>query len=215
MLQHGHLTAAQPIISGIRSLARSDLSVLLEKRPKVELKTLRDTHHRIARALAAGLPVTTVAALCGMSLNRVSILKADPAFMELIAHYRGQITADHFEALDTVTEYLGSVRTKSLAMLEDKIDAASDAGEFLPTRDLVSMAELGLDRTGYGKVNKNVNVNIDFAANLEAARRRSAQARPMSVIEASAVPIAPRPQSVAEEETSTHSPRRPPIARRL
>jgi hypothetical protein len=176
-LQRGHLQAAQPQISGIRSLARTDLSVLLEKRPQQSLKGLRDNHHRIARAIASGLPDVTTSALCGISCARISVLKGDPAFKDLVAHYRGVITADHFEALDTVNEYLGSVRTKALAMLEDKIDATAEANEFLPTRDLVSIAELGLDRTGYGKVNKNLNVNVDFAAQLESARRRSAGAR--------------------------------------
>lgn len=176
-LQRGHLRAQVPEISGIRSLARTDLSALLEKRPKATLVQLRDNHHRIARALAAGLPPTTVSALCGISINRVCVLKDDPAFAELVAHYRAVVTADHFEQLDVVNEYLGSVRTKALAMLEDKIDDTADKGEFLPTRDLVAISELGLDRTGYGKVNKNVNVNVDFAAQLESARRRSASAR--------------------------------------
>jgi hypothetical protein len=33
------------------------------------------------------------------------------------------------------------------------------------------------DRTGHGKVQTNMNVNVDFASKLEAARRRSAGAR--------------------------------------
>jgi hypothetical protein len=51
------------------------------------------------------------------------------------------------------------------------------------------MAELSLDRTGYGKVNKNVNINVDFAAQLEAAINRSSRAR---AIEAPASPLAPQ-----------------------
>ena len=83
VLQRGKLTAATPEVSGIRVLARADLSVLLEKRPKTELKSLTDKHHRIARACAAGLSNVDVAAICGITATRVSMLKQDPAFTEL------------------------------------------------------------------------------------------------------------------------------------
>jgi hypothetical protein len=89
-------------------------------------------------------------------------------------------------------------------MIEDKIDAAAEANEFLPSRDLATFAELGLDRTGYGKVNKNVNVNVDFAAALEKARSRSANARP---IEAQAIPPGRKLQSPVE---GTQAPPREP-----
>lgn len=179
-LSRGRRQSTTMQVGPIRELARSDLALLNETRPKPQLQSLRDNHHRVARALASGLMNTQVAALCGLTVSRVSQLLADPAFNELVAHYRALITADWTEAQDTVTEFLGSVRTKSLAMLEDKLCAAADNNEFLPTRELVAMAELGLDRTGYGKVNKNINVNVDFAAQLEAARNRSSRARDIS-----------------------------------
>lgn len=167
-------------ITDIRSVVRADLALLAETRPPVRLASLRDNHHRIARAVASGMSNIDIAATCGISVNRVSILKQDPAFTDLVAHYRAMITADWVEAADPVIEFLGSVRTKSLAMLEDKLVAAEENNEFLPTRELVAMAELGLDRTGYGKVNKNINVNVDFAAQLEAARTRSSRARELN-----------------------------------
>jgi hypothetical protein len=176
-LRPGRQTTEKPALGEIRSLAREDLALLAETRPKTQLQSLRDKHHRIARAVASGMSNGEIASVCGISYNRVSILNQDPAFAELVAHYRALVTADWIEAADPVIDFLGSVRTKSLAMLEDKLVAAEEQGEFLPTRELVSMAELGLDRTGYGKVNKNVNINVDFAAQLEAARNRSRTAR--------------------------------------
>lgn len=176
-LRPGRRQTVEFELGEVRELVRSDLALLNETRPVKTLDSLRDNHHRIARAVASGIPNTQVAILCGISVNRVSMLKQDPAFIDLVAHYRGMLTAEWTESIDTVTEFLGSVRTKSLAMLEDKLCAAADNNEFLPTRELVAMAELGLDRTGYGKVNKNINVNVDFAAQLEAARNRSSRAR--------------------------------------
>jgi hypothetical protein len=155
----------------------------------------------VARGVAAGLPLKEVAELCGRSYASVKSLQQDPAFKELVAHYRGLITAEYIRTADPVIEYMQANALKAQAMLSDKLDAASEANEFLPTRDLLGIAELGLDRTGYGKVNKNVNVNVDFAASLEAARKRSASIREPRQIEASShapqsspadVPIASR-----------------------
>src|ERR1700735_5036318 len=134
-LQHGKKAIpCNPQVDDLRLLKREDLHLLTEARPMRPLDSLRDNHHRIARAVASGIPNGEVAALCGISYNRVSSLKQDPAFNELVAHYRGLITAEWVNGSDTVVEFLGSVRTKSLAMLEDKLCAAADNNEFLPTR---------------------------------------------------------------------------------
>ncbi len=180
VLQRGRLTVATPEISGIRVLARADLSVLLEKRPPTHLKSLTDKHHRIARAVAAGLSNADVAAICGITANRVGILKVDPTFNELCAHYRGLVTADYIHSTDSYLEVLLANKLKAEVMLGDKLDAAIDGDEVLPTRDLMAISRDAADRTGHGKVQTNMNVNVDFAAKLEAARRRSAGARTVS-----------------------------------
>jgi hypothetical protein len=198
----GRQQTQHPEVSDLRVLTRADLAHLMEKRAPTTLQVLRDTHHRIARAVAAGLNLKEVAEVTGRSYASVKILQQDPAFIELVAHYRGMITAEFVREADPVISYLRDNALKAQAMLSDKLDAAEAANEFLPTRDLLGIAELGLDRTGYGKVNKNVNVNVDFAASLEAARRRSASVRP---IEASAL----RPQS---PPTATPPPSRQLVA---
>lgn len=192
-LQRGHSSIAPvPEISDIRPISRTDLSHLTEKRQPQALQSLRDNHHRIARAIAGGLSNADVAATCGISISRVSILRADPSFAELISHYRSILTAEWAQA-DTVIEFMRGNALKAQAMLSDKLDDAAEKNEFLPTRDLVAISELGLDRTGYGKVNKNVNINVDFAARLEAARLRSDRAREVRQIEAQpSPPLAPQ-----------------------
>jgi hypothetical protein len=179
-LQRGRLTAATPEISGIRVLARADLSVLLEKRPPTQLKSLSDKHHRIARAVAAGLSNVDAAAICGITATRVGMLKADPAFIELCAHYRGLVTADYLRQTDSYLEVMLANKLKAEVLLGDKLDAAIDGDETLPTRDLMAISRDAADRTGHGKVQTNMNVNVDFAAKLEAARRRSQNARTVS-----------------------------------
>lgn len=204
VLQRGHRVARQtPEVSDIRELSRTDLSVLAAPRPKNIVQSLSDAHHRVARAVAAGLSNAEVAEITGRSINGISMLRQDPAFRELVAHKRAMIDAEFAAAADPVVELLSSVRTKALAMIEDKIVDAMDKQEFLPSRDLATFAELGLDRTGYGKVNKNVNVNVDFAAALEKARARSTAARTIE---------APRSQPQSPPSAESPLPSRPVVA---
>lgn len=206
-LQRGPRAKASPIeITNLRELTRGDLTVLAQPRPKDGIKALRDNHHRVARALASGMTNIDVALTCGISVGRVHTLKVDPAVQELIAHYRSMLTVEWLKEADPVIDFLRSNSLKAAAMISDKLDAAAEADEFLPTRDLLGIAELGFDRTGYGKVNKNLNVNVDFAANLEAARKRTAAARGPRQIEASAL----RPQS--SQGDTLASPRERPVA---
>lgn len=182
-LQPGRKAIAEPIeIGEIRPLSRSDLAVLAEPRPANALQNLRDNHHRIARAIASGMSNGEVAEFCGISYNRVNILRNDPAMTDLIAHYRSIITAEWATTADPVIGFLRSNALKAQAMISDKLDSAAENNEFLPTRDLLGIAEIGLDRTGYGKERKNVNVNMDFAAMLEKARARSANVDSARVI---------------------------------
>lgn len=213
-LQRGKITIAQtPEVSDIREVTRADLAHLTVKREPTQIQTLRDNHHRIARAVASGLGNADVAAACGISVNRVSTLKSDPAFADLVAHYRAMVATEWAQE-DTVIAMLRTNAAKAQAMLSDKLDEAAEKGEYLPTRDLLGIAELGLDRSGYGKVNKNVNVNVDFAANLEAARKRSREARTTIDGEAFVTePVNPRRQGPAS--TIAPSPSSMPGLRRF
>lgn len=194
-LQRGRVPIQQPVtITDIRPLTRADLTHLTVKREPKTLATLRDNHHRIARAVAGGLSNADVATTCGVSITRVSTLRSDPSFIELVAHYRALITESWVATADPVTEFMRANSLKAQAMISDKLDEAAEKNEFLPTRDLLGIAEFGADRTGYGKVNKNLNINVDFAAKLEEARTRSARAPAARTIEGQSQP-APGPRS--------------------
>lgn len=53
---------------------------------------LRGIHHEIAQLLAQGLSETEVSAITSYSLSRISILKRDPSFKDLVAFYQKQKT---------------------------------------------------------------------------------------------------------------------------
>jgi hypothetical protein len=183
-MRRGHNSGFDPIpeITDIREVTRADLAHLTVKRGATVVQTLRDNHHRIARAVASGMSNADVAATCGVTISRVNSLRGDPAFVELVAHYRAILTTEWAQA-DTVIEFMRTNALKAQAMISDKLDDAAERNDFLPTRDLLGIAELGLDSTGYGKVNKNINVNVDFAAKLEAARSRASRAPTLRILE--------------------------------
>lgn len=202
-LRRGNLTEQTPEITDIREVTRADLTHLQAPRPQNHLASLRDSHHRIARAIAAGMSNAQVAETCGISYNRVSILKGDPSFIELVAHYRTLITEDWRETADPVNEYMRSNALKAEQLISDRLDRAMEEDETIPLSQLVQVTSDRYDRLGYSKVTKSVNLNVDFAANLEAARRRSAPAREIKTIEASPTL---QPQSAP---TAASSPVRP------
>lgn len=178
-LQRGkQLTPIKPKLGPIRSLAREDLTLLTERRePGAIITKLRDPHHRLARAVAAGLKHVEISSLLGVSANRISMLLKDPAFNDLVSKYRGQVDEAFIRQQDAFMETATSNMLKAENMIAEKLEAAEETGEFLPTRDLLAISRDAADRFGYGKKNTTLNVNADFAAILEAARRRSDAAR--------------------------------------
>lgn len=142
-------------------------------KPRKVVEVLRDRHHRIARLLATGIRPGRVAEMCGYTIGRISVLQADPAFQELLNLYRKNVQEHFKEAADPFIEVLISNKMKAEFLLADKLDEAIENNESLPTRDLIAISRDAADRTGYGKKQTNVNVNVDFAAQLEKTIQRS------------------------------------------
>lgn len=161
-------------ILGIRELTRDDLALLRDKRQPHIVQRLRDPHHLLARLISAGLGLQAAANRAGYSYNRASqLVNNDPAFKELLAQYRKDVHAQFLESVDEYAQLATGNMLKAERMLADKLEDADDAGESLPTRDLIAISRDAADRFGYGKKATNVNVNVDFAAQLERTIARS------------------------------------------
>ena len=157
-----------------RPLTEADLPALREKAaPLARLQTLRDSHHRVARLMASGLTNVQIAASCGHSLPSISRYRADPAMQELVAHYRSLVTSDWLSAEEEFTALALSNMVKTERMIADKLDEADETGDLPSFRDLVSIGSDRMDRFGYGKKSSTTNVNVNYAAELEAAIARS------------------------------------------
>jgi hypothetical protein len=169
MLHRGRIARDREILE-VRELGREDLEVLRPQRPPPTISRFRDSHHRVARLLAFGMSITQVAEATGYSMTRICVLKAVPAFQQLIADYRTTVVNDEFRKLcKDYNELVAEDQLKAERMIADRLDLADEEGEPLPLRDLLSISR----RQDKGT---NIQVNIgDFATQLDRAKRASAK----------------------------------------
>ena len=180
-------------------LTRSDLETLRLPRARTQAQRFREAHHRIAQLLAKGLSQMDVARVVGYSVTRISQLEADPSFQQLIAVYRERENERTDEIIDPVKELAEHLTMRYLRAAADNLDRAEDEGELIPLKTAIMGAGDLMDRFGYGKRQMNVNVNVDFAAQLEKARARSSKVIDMTVRKGGS--SAPSPAPEASQQT--------------
>jgi hypothetical protein len=165
--------ASSPRILNVRPLVEADLEALRQPSAGARLQNIRDSHHKICRLMASGLKLWEVAQRTGFSVARLSVLSKDPSIIELVAHYRNLITEDWRDEMDSIIEDDLATARMTSRMIRDKVEAADAGEEEIPLKTLLALGADAKDRHGYGKKTHQTNVNIDFAANLEAAIARS------------------------------------------
>jgi hypothetical protein len=153
-----------------RELTGADVALLgTEKgvKPKAVVR-LRERHHALARNIASGMREADAAAVSGYDLSRVSILKGDPAFQELIAFYKEDVD----KAYANLHETLAGMSLDAALIIRDRME---EEPEKLKTDQLLEITKMGADRTGHGpKSTVDTNINVNLANRLEEARKRIA-----------------------------------------
>lgn len=158
----------------LRELDAPDLALLGSERgvhaPAV--KQLRDRHHALARALAQGISESECSAITGYSSSRISILKADSSFRELVAHYR-EVKGSAFADFQ---ERAAAVSIEALNIIADRLE---DEPEAVTTGQALEIVKTLADRTGHAPVSRiqQTNINVDLGGRLAAARQRLETAR--------------------------------------
>jgi hypothetical protein len=153
----------------------------------------------MAQLFACGLRPKEVAELTGYSLARVSVLRSNPAFEDLVDQKRG---LDEDEIRDGMQAYYQIILENGLKAerkLADKLDD-DDETEELSVRELISISRDSADRVGLSKRTVQTNISVDFAQMLD---RAIARTRTVREIEAKALkPIeSPSPSTNAIVET--------------
>lgn len=155
----------------LRELTQSDLALLATERgiQPTAVQRITDRHHALARCLASGMSATEAGLVTGYTASRISILRGDPAFEELIAFYHDDRAAEVQDLQQKFTSLAKDATTEIQERLE--LDPASFA-----TDALLDVIKLAADRSGNGPQSKttNVNVNVNLGDRMKAARERAA-----------------------------------------
>ena len=172
-LHRGKLAKA-PKVVGVRPLTREDMLALQGPRPPQNRpKAMRETHHRLARMVAAGFRTEEILRLTGYSYNRLLQLRHDPAFCELVAAYKDKVDEAYVRGVDEFWETSTSNMLRAERKIEDRLDEDDDGKEKISLKDLMALTSDRADRFGYSKKIVNRNENLDFAKMMEQVARAS------------------------------------------
>lgn len=161
---------ATPNIIAVRPLTEEDLASYAPASDTNRVKKIRESHHRVAKLMALGLRNFEITELTGYSGVRLSHFRQDPAFMNLVAKYKGQDDEAFVKGRDVYYDTVISNRQLSASELNDRLH--EDPSEFTVAQ-LVAIHADAADRTGYPKRTVATNINVDFAARLDKAYERS------------------------------------------
>ena len=104
--------------------------------------------------------------MCGYDPSRVSILKSDPAFTELVAFYRKGQEEQYYG----IHEKLAGVAGDALDELQERLE---EKPKDFSVGQLMDLSKMGADRTGHGPSSSTtIDVKHGLAEKLDAARKR-------------------------------------------
>ncbi len=168
--------------SYLRDLDETDVA-LMQAGYKIDsqtpaIKKLRSAHHELARLLAAGVKEQEAALITGYSSSRISILKNDPAFKNLLSFY----SSEKMEVSIEVTKRLSALGIGALEEIQSRLE---ENPEDFTNEELRKLTETVFDRSGFGpKSTVSVERTIDPAL-LAALKQSVNEKEAQNVIEVS------------------------------
>ena len=156
-----------------RELGLDDVATLLEEKgvQAPQIKEFRERHHALARLIAEGRKPGEAALLCRYSQSRMSVLLADPAFMELVQHYTVLVNGSFVDFQQKLSE----LALDAAAILQSRME---DSPEDLSDALVLQIIQVGADRTGHGPSQKvEHNHKVGLADRLMSAASRAARAK--------------------------------------
>jgi len=148
-----------------RPLAPEDLAMLqLAPTKQPSLKKIRDSHHALARTLASGISNIDASRITGFDQTYISIMKADPAFQELLSFYE-----DHDEVKQAdLRERMTLIALDVSAEIRDRLHNDPDAFSHSEMRQLLTALA---DRVGFGP-SSTVHQTLDITETLSYDEQR-------------------------------------------
>ena len=138
----------KPQVTSALPLTLKDLEGIAPAKTGVVDK-MRDSHHQLARLLAEGQKVVDISFTTGYSAVHISRLQGDPAFQELVNHYRDVVEVKYVNVHERISALAVDTVQEIHERLREQPDDFTVAG-------LTELAKLTLDRSGFGPT-KTVN----------------------------------------------------------
>lgn len=162
-----------------RDLDMDDVQALLGERgvQAPQIKEFRERHHALARLIAEGKKPGEAALMQRYSQSRMSVLLADPAFKELVEHYRVMVNEQFVDFQGKLAELALDAAIILQSRMEETPEDLSDAL-------VLQIIQVGADRTGHGPSQKvEHNHKVGLADRLMSAASRVAKARDITPLE--------------------------------
>jgi hypothetical protein len=136
-----------------------------------------------------GLRPREVQSQTGISTSRWVQLKTDPAFQELVSQYRKKVDEGFIDSATELYERVAANTLNAEILVSERLEMAMDGEADIPLKTLLAISRDGADRVGLPKMKiaQNTNVNLDFAAMLEAAAKRSGRSNVIDAVPTRAV----------------------------
>lgn len=119
------------------------------------LKRIRAVHHQVARLLASGMKQSEVSLHTGFCASRLSILKNDPSFNELVSHYQ---TVEEEVFVDT-RKRVAALGVSVAEVLHDRVLESPDD---MSTKELTNLLSAALDRGGFAPVQRSITTTTNM-----------------------------------------------------
>lgn len=135
-----------PIVYGPpRALSEADIASMWDRQSDgakgiPRIKTLRYNHHMLAKAVASGKSLIECSQLTGLTGSRISDLKNDPAFQELVSFYSDEL----HEVYVDVHQRMAALGTSVLEELTERFEAEP---EKFTKRELMDLFTTVADRS--------------------------------------------------------------------
>lgn len=122
-----------------------DLRFMPDNSPPT-LKTISARHRRTAMMVARGFGNEHIAEALGYTPARVSQLRFDPAFAELVAYYEDQIHEESLTDEKRIQEKLRAMTETGLDLINERLEDPAHR-ERISTSELRQLVAMGADRT--------------------------------------------------------------------
>lgn len=160
------ITPAGLVMSVLRRLEPEDLAMLaLEPVKQSSLKKIRDSHHALARVLAGGITNIDASRITGFDATYISIMKADPAFQELLAFYEEHDAGQQAD----LRERMMLIALDVSQEIRDRLHNDPDSFSHSEMRQLLTNLA---DRVGHGP-SSTVHSTVDITETLSYAEQKA------------------------------------------